>query len=148
VRCDDPASWRLLKRKGIPVSDDLGYALLHNPVHMLGMEAPASILGAALLGQPAAQLEPRFDVQARATHDLPAGTRLAMGARHTLPGLDAQIGPVQPLGPDAPLPYYLLPGCRLTADVPARALVVGAMVEPPAGSALWRLRAEQDRLFG
>lgn len=146
VRCDDPASWRLLKRKGIPVSDDLAYAMLHNPVHLLGMEAPASILGAALLDVPAVELRPRFDVQARATRELRAGTRLEMGAGHALPGVVAEIGPAQPLGPNAPVPYYLAAGCRLKSDVPTGALLVGAMVEPPVDSALWRLRAEQDTL--
>ena len=43
VRCDDAASWRVLKGKGIPVSADGATALLHNPVHLLGIEAPMSL---------------------------------------------------------------------------------------------------------
>jgi predicted homoserine dehydrogenase-like protein len=147
VRADDRASWELLKGKGIPVSDDLGYALVHNPVHLLGMEAPLSILGAAQLGLPAAPLRPLFDVQARATRDLRAGSWLEIGARHSVPGVDAVIGPAGPVVPRAPVPYYLAAGCRLTADVPAGALISVEAIEPPAASTLWRLRAEQDRLL-
>jgi predicted homoserine dehydrogenase-like protein len=45
------------------------------------------------------------------------------------------------------VPYYLAAGCRLTADVPAGALISVEAIEPPAASTLWRLRAEQDRLL-
>jgi predicted homoserine dehydrogenase-like protein len=38
-------------------------------------------------------------------------------------------------------------GCRLRADVPAQATITPAMVESPADSVLWRLRAEQDARF-
>jgi predicted homoserine dehydrogenase-like protein len=147
VRCDDPAAWRVLRAKGIPTSDDLGCALLHNPVHLLGVEAPASILAAVLSGLPAATLQPAHDLVARATRALRAGERLAIGARHTIPGVEALIVPAQPAGAAAPLPYYMLAGCTLRAPVHAGAILTRAMVEPPADSTLWALRAEQDRRF-
>jgi len=147
VRCDDAASWRVLNGKGIPVSADGGTALLHNPVHLLGIEAPMSLLGAGLLHAPAAALLPRCDLVARALRALPAGSTLAIGERHAIEGIAAEIVAAAPLADDAPLPYYLAAGCRLRADVPAGAALTRAMVEPPADSALWQLRAEQDAYF-
>lgn len=147
VRCDDAASWRVLKDKGIPVSADGGTALLHNPVHLLGIEAPMSLLGAGLLHAPAAALLPRCDLVARTLRALSAGSTLAIGERHAIEGIAAEIVAAAPLGDDAPLPYYLAAGCRLRADVPAGAALTRAMVEPPADSTLWQLRAEQDAYF-
>ena len=143
VRCDDKATWEVLKEKGIPVSDDGEYGLLHNPVHLLGIEAPVSVMSAALLGIPAARLEPRFDMHARATQLLPKNTLLRIGERHTIPGVEALIAPTQA----APVPYYMLSNAKLTRDVPPGTLITRDMVEPPAGSVLWRLREEQDRRF-
>jgi predicted homoserine dehydrogenase-like protein len=129
VRCDDAATWRVLKGKGIPVSEDGGTALLHNPVHLLGIEAPMSLFNAGLL------------------HALAAGSTLTIGMRHAVDGLRPEIVDAAPLADDAPLPYYLAAGCRLRRDVPAGAAITPAMVEAPADSALWRLRAEQDAHF-
>jgi len=149
VRCDDAATWRVLKGKGIPVSEDGATALLHNPVHLLGIEAPMSLFNAALLHAPAAALLPRCDLIARAGRALAAGSALALGARHAVDGLRPEIVDAAPLADDTPLPYYLAAGCRLRRDVPAGAAITRAMIEPPADSALWRLRAEQDaRFFG
>lgn len=147
VRCDDRLTWQVLKEKGIPVSEDGGYALLHNPVHLLGIEAPASVLSAALLGLPAARLEPRFDMHARATRPLSRGTLLQIGERHAIPGIEALIAPAGAVRGSAAVPYYMTAGARLTADVAPGAVIARHMVEPPAGSALWRLREAQDARF-
>jgi predicted homoserine dehydrogenase-like protein len=147
VRCDDAATWQLLRGKGIPVSADGGTALLHNPVHLLGIEAPMSLLNAGLLHAPAAALLPRYDLVARASRALAAGTRLTIGARHAVDGIAPMIVAAAPIADDSPLPYYMAAGCRLRADVPAQAAITPAMVEPPADSVLWRLRVEQDARF-
>jgi predicted homoserine dehydrogenase-like protein len=147
VRCDDAATWRVLKGKGIPVSEDGGTALLHNPVHLLGIEAPMSLFNAGLLHAPAAALLPRCDLVARAARALAAGSTLTIGMRHAVDGLRPEIVDAAPLADDAPLPYYLAAGCRLRRDVAAGATITPAMVEAPADSALWRLRAEQDAHF-
>ncbi len=147
VRCDDAATWQLLRGKGIPVSEDGGTALLHNPVHLLGIEAPMSLLNAGLLRAPAAALLPRCDLVARASRALAAGTSLTIGARHAIDGIAPMIVEAAAVADDSPLPYYMAAGCRLRADVPAQAAITRAMVEPPADSVLWRLRAEQDAHF-
>jgi predicted homoserine dehydrogenase-like protein len=148
VRCDDPATWRVLAGKGIPTSNDHGYALLHNPVHLLGIEAPASLLAAGLFGVLAATLRPVCDLAARTCRPLAAGASLAIAERHAVDGIAPLIVDAGPVRDDGPLPYYMAAGCRLRADVAAGATITRAMVEPPADAALWRLRSEQDaRVF-
>ncbi len=147
VRCDDASTWQVLKGKGIPVSADGATALLHNPVHLLGIEAPMSLFSAGLLHAPAAALQPRCDLVARAQRALAAGTALTIGTRHAIDGLTPELADAAPLGDDRALPYYLAAGCRLRVDVPAGATISRAMVEAPTESVLWQLRAEQDALF-
>lgn len=147
VRCDDRASWELLRRKGIPVSDEGGYALLHNPVHLLGIEAPLSLLAAVHLGAPTARLRPLWDMHARATRLLGAGTVLRIGERHAIPGVETFLAQAQPVRAHAPVPYYMAAGCTLTQPIEPGAVLTRDKLEPPAGSALWRLRAEQDERF-
>jgi predicted homoserine dehydrogenase-like protein len=147
VRCDDAATWALLKGKGIPSSADGRCALLHNPVHLLGIEAPITLLQAAALRQPAARLAPRCDLVARTERPLAAGTTLALGERHAVFGVAPELAEAAPARDAHPVPYYLAAGCRLRADAPAGALVTRAMLEVPADSALWRLRDEQDAKF-
>ena len=79
VEAPDPATGRLLAGKGIPGAAEGRYLLLHNPVHLLGVEAVASVLaaarGAAPLGDE--EVRPRFDLAARAARDIAAGEVLA-----------------------------------------------------------------------
>jgi predicted homoserine dehydrogenase-like protein len=147
VRCDDAPTWRVLRGKGIPVSADGATALLHNPVHLLGIEAPMSLFSAGLLHAPAAALRPRCDLVARASRALAAGTLLSIGARHAVDGITPELVDAAPLADDRPLPYYLAAGCRLRVDVAAGAPITRAVIEAPADSVLWRLRAEQDAHF-
>jgi predicted homoserine dehydrogenase-like protein len=147
VRCDDRSSWEVLRKKGIPVSGEGGYALLHNPVHLLGIEAPLSLLAAVHLGAPAARLRPLWDMHARATRPLGAGTVLRVGERHAIPGVETFLARAQPVGTRAAVPYYMAAGCTLTRPIEPGALLTRDKLEPPAGSALWRLRAEQDARF-
>src|SRR5690606_32095311 len=50
ARTPDPATGQLFKEKGIPVSADNSRVLVHNPVHLLGAEAPMSVLSACRAG--------------------------------------------------------------------------------------------------
>ncbi len=147
VRCDDAATWRVLRNKGIPSSADGRYALLHNPVHLLGIEAPMSLWTCLALKQPAARLQPRYDVVARAQARLRAGTRLALGPRHTIASVDPLLVPARPIDDDVPLPYYMAAEQVLCRDVAAGAAITKADVQEPAHSVLWRLRREQDGRF-
>jgi len=146
VELADERTGALFAGKGIPVSRDRRRALIYNPSHLLGVEAPVSILAAARLGHSIldADYALRCDLLARAQRDMPAGTTLAIeGNRHAVPGLEPLLMPATPDGPEAPLPYYMAVGRRLARAVSAGALLTFADVEAPSGSALWRLRAEQ-----
>lgn len=145
----DAQTARLFAEKGIPVSADGERFLIGNPVHLLGAEAPMSILSACRAGKSTAgeDVRPRVDLTARATGDIAAGTRFELGWRHAVGGVVAQMTSARALGADAAVPHYLLPGGRARVDIPAGTVVTGAMIEPPADSVLWRLRREQDALF-
>jgi predicted homoserine dehydrogenase-like protein len=150
VELADQRTGALFAGKGIPVSRDLRRALIYNPSHLLGVEAPISAMAAGRLGHaiPAEGYRPMVDLVARAARDLPAGHLLAMeGNRHAVPGLDALVLPARPARGDAPAPYYLAVGQRLRRPVAAGAMLRCEDLDLPAESLLWRLRAEQDAMF-
>ena len=66
---------------------------------------------------------------------------------HSVDGLEPLLVDAVPIGEGRPLPYYMAVGRTLVRDVPPGAVITPSMVEPPGTSALWRLRAEQDRAF-
>lgn len=147
VRSDDPSTWRILRDKGIPMSDDLSVGLLHNPIHLLGIEAPVSLLRAIKSGQPGGLLRPRYDLLARTTKDLKAGQTLAMGARHSIIGLQAELLPAQAVTPTTPVPFYMAANQQLQTDLNAGQVLRTEHLVAPKHSTLWSLRAEQDRHF-
>jgi predicted homoserine dehydrogenase-like protein len=147
VRCDDRDTWRVLAEKGIPTSADGRCAMLHNPVHLLGIEAPITLLQSMALKRPAATLQPRVDLVGRAATKLLAGTLLEAGERHSIPGVEPELADAAPARGANAVPFYMVQGCRLTKDVAAGALLTREALEPPADSALWRLREEQDAKF-
>jgi len=148
VACKDPATWRTLGDKGIPVSADTGYALLYNPQHLLGVEAPISILSAVLLGQSTggAEVAHRCDLVARAARDFAAGEALTITDHHhhEVAGLEPMlVEPAKATG-DNPLPYYMAVERELTRAVAAGEIITSDMVTRDEKSTLWSLRAEQD----
>jgi predicted homoserine dehydrogenase-like protein len=148
VRCEDRESWRMLRDKGHPVTADAGHAMLYNPQHLLGIEAPLSLLQAVLLGNAAGgPPRQRYDLVARAARDWRAGEVLAIddAHHHEVHGLDPLLLPAAPVTAGNPVPYYMAVEQRLTRDVPAGALITRDMVEPPQDSDLWRLRADLER---
>lgn len=151
VRCDNAETWDVLRGKGIPVARSGSHAMLYNPSHLLGVEAPISILSAVLLGHPTggAAPEPVVDLVAQADRDWKAGETLAITDHHhhEVAGLDPLLIDAASATPGNPAPYYMAAGSRLTRDVPAGTVVTIDMIEPPADAVLWRLRAEQDALF-
>ena len=152
VRCDNAETWEVLRGKGIPVSRSGSHAMLYNPSHLLGVEAPISILSAALLGHPTggAAPTPVVDLVARTNRAWRAGEVLEITDHHhhEVAGLDPMLIDAAPATAANPAPYYMAAGRPLTRDVPAGSAVTVDMIDPPDGSALWRLRAEQDETFG
>jgi len=147
VACDDPVAWKVIAAKGIPVSADGRFALVHNPVHLLGLEAPYTLFGAAFLGHAATRERPVCDMVARAATELPAGRVLTLAERHEIRGLVPMLVDASPAAAAAAVPYYMAGGCTLKRTVSAGATLTVDDLERPAGSTLWQLRAEQDRVF-
>jgi len=95
--------------KGIPVSRDGRYLLMHNPVHLLALEAIASVL-AAVRGRRSSgggDVRQRFDLVARAERDVRSGETQELAPGHAIAGTAPLLLPARALGPDAPVPYYL-----------------------------------------
>ena len=151
VRLPDRQTWSVLKGKGIPVSRRGDYALLYNPSHLLGVEAPVSILSACLLGLPTGGLEPRpvVDLVARTSCDWRAGEALAITDHHhhEAAGLEPLLVDAAPAVEGNPLPYYMATGETLTRNVAKGSVIAADMVAAPTDSGLWALRAEQDEHF-
>jgi len=150
VELADEKTGALFHGKGIPVSRNRRYGLAYNPSHLLGVEAPISIVAAARLRHDMldADYRPVCDLVARAERDLPAGHRLdIVGLRHAVPNLEPLLLDAAPARGSAPLPYYMSVGRTLARPVRKGDFVTAADVEQPEGSVLWRLRAEQDALF-
>jgi len=143
----DRRTGELLAGKGIPVSRDRMRAMIYNPSHLLGVEAPISVMAAARLGHSIidAGYGQRVDLVARVSRDLPVGHVLAIeGTRHAVPGLEAALAPAEPVRAGTTIPYYMAVGRRLSRAVPAGTVLRVDDVEAPSASALWALRQEGD----
>ena len=151
VRIPDEDTGRLFSAKGMPVSTDATHLLAYNPTHLLGVEAALSVIMPHRLGLPTGSgtVAPVCDVAMRATMDLEAGMVLDDHGHHHhhIEGVEALLVDNAPLAGSPALPYFMAMGCTLTADVAKGAVIPPSAVARPAGSALWTLREEQDRLF-
>ncbi|MGE5510320.1 MAG: hypothetical protein ACM31O_03600 [Bacteroidota bacterium] len=150
VEWADARTGALFRGKGIPVSQDGRYGLIYNPSHLLGVEAPITIMAAARLSHSVLdeRYRPVADVTARAMRDLPAGHKLdIVGTRHAVPDLEPGLTPARPAAGRNPLPYYMAVGRTLVRPVSKGEAITADCVSQPGGSALWSLRAEQDRLL-
>lgn len=149
VRCEDAETWKVLAGKGHTLSRNGKAAMLWLPRHLLGLEAPISMLdavvnGAAVAGSP----KPVVDLVGRTTKALAKGTVLeAEGHHHTIDGVGPELVDAAPLGPARAAPYYLIANRRLLRDLPANAPVTLADVEIDEAAPLYRMRCEQDALF-
>jgi predicted homoserine dehydrogenase-like protein len=150
VRWPDAATGALLRGKGIPTTADDKYGLVYNPSHLLGVEAPMSVMAAARLDNTMVDdtYRPVVDLTAIAEQPMSAGTRLEIvGNRHVVPGLEPRLTPATAIGGAAPLPYYLAVGCELARDLSPGDTLTTDHVIAPEGSRLWALRREQDSTF-
>ena len=150
VACDDEETWRVLKEKGVPVSRNGNTALIYYPAHYLGFEALFSVLSVGILGLPTGSDNPtpRYDVVARATREVPAGTQLkAEGHHHVVDGFEGVIRPARRIDENIQLPYYMADGMTLNRTVRAGEMLTAEMLEVNEASVLWALRKEQDDVF-
>jgi predicted homoserine dehydrogenase-like protein len=150
----------MMIQKGLVANSRQTAMLIYRPHHLCGAETAMSILCAGLLGVPtgSAEVLPLVDMVATADQDWAAGEWLggpgaAKGPKNLgyHPGLRATMVPGFSLSGDraapAPVPFFMLEGCRLAANVPCGAAITKDMVVRPADSVLWDLRQQQDRQF-
>ncbi|MGP9663164.1 NAD(P)H-dependent oxidoreductase [Halomonas sp. AOP22-C1-8] len=150
VRCEDPHVWTLLRDKGHVLSRSGNSAMVYLPRHLLGLEAPISLLDVVLNGLTSGgghATTPKFDLTARATQAIKAGQRLEMKGHHRhIEGLRPEIHPAAALSDDAKVPFYLLPGAEVIRDIaPNQPITLADVTLPP--SRLHKLRLKQDKLF-
>ena len=150
VEWADAKTGALFRGKGIPVCSNDRYGLVYNPSHLLGVEAPITIMAAARLNHSVVdeRYRPVVDLTARAMRDLPAGHRLEIvGTRHAVPDLEPGLTPAMSVSGGNPLPYYMAVNRTLTRAVRKGDAITAECVAAPGSSVLWSLRAEQDRSF-
>lgn len=150
VRCEDPHVWTLLRDKGHVLSHSGNSAMIYLPRHLLGLEAPISLLDVVINGQTSGgghATKPRFDLTARATQHMKAGQHLEMRGHHRhIEGLRPELHPAAALAPEAKVPFYLLPGAQVIRDIAPNQPITLADVALPE-STLKQLREKQDQLF-
>lgn len=149
VRCEDAETWQVLAGKGHTMSRSGDAAMLWLPRHLLGLEAPISLLDAVVNGiSIAGRPKPVVDLVGRTTKALAKGTVLnAEGHHHTIDGVGPELIDAAPLDPDRPAPYYLIAGRRLTRDLPAGASVTPGDLEMDETAPLLAMRRRQDAMF-
>ena len=150
VANDDAVSREVMIRKGLVANSRRSAMLLYRPYHLCGAETAMSILCAGLLQVPtgSAEVLPRVDIVAMAARDFQADE--VLGSPGTLGwnrDLRASMVPAFPLSDDGPVPFFMLEGNQLAKDVPAGTTITLDMIAPPADSALWSLRRQQDAHF-
>lgn len=156
VRGSPDSVWQSLARKGMPsyiAPSGTTYMMLYNPQHLLGVEAPLSILSAVRLGKSTggARPVPRSDLVAVADRDLVAGEVLALGAGHGVGCLEPRLAPPQRStvqGSDGKgyVPYYLAAGHVMARDVVKGDALVLDDVMVPRDTTLFKLRQQQEAI--
>ncbi|NBO16070.1 MAG: hypothetical protein EBV20_13240 [Betaproteobacteria bacterium] len=149
IEAPDEATGRLFAAKGMPTCPQGRYVLIHNPVHLLGAEAAMSILSAVKLRSSTGSrdVRPVVDLIGVTDRDLVVGEVLTIGTRHVIPGLSHRLEPACPLGPDAPLPYYMCAGASVVRPVKKGQVLRCSDVALDTQSPLYALRVSQDQHF-
>lgn len=149
VRCENAYSRAILHTKGLVPNRAGTAAVIYRPYHLCGVETPISIIAAARLGVPtgARETRPRWDLIAVVKRDLKRGTVIDRNLELT-EQLTSRYESWSRTHQEKLLPLTLCAGLRLTQDVVTGTLLTEAMVEIPQDSFLWRLRREQEEVFG
>ena len=150
VKCPERETWQFLKTKGHLVNSSGTHAMIFRPYHLLGVETATSVLTASHLKIPTGGMDPRprVDVGVRAIRTLPPGDRLTLEHDHSIAGVMPELLPVEKMASDSPIPYYMAAGNRLKLPVEEGRLITYGMIEHDPESCLWKLRRDQDELFG
>jgi len=148
VRCDNAKTWDLLRGKGHVVARNIKTAMLFIGQHTLGVEAPISILSAALLDLPTGAMAPApsVDLVARTARDFKQGEVLHITDphHHAVAGLEPELIRAERDQDESPLPYYMATGRPLLCDVKTGTVLTWGMVDIDQESRLYQLRQQQN----
>ena len=133
----------MLSSLGMPGTSDGRYMLIHNPMHLLGIEAILSVRSRSV----DFESSPRYDMVGSAKRDIKVGEVLELGERHTIKVLEHLMMPSQPISPAARIPYYLAEGRTVKEPVAAGTVITYGHLDMTQDSTLARLRMQQDKLF-
>jgi len=135
-----PRFQSVLRDKGAVHSKDGRRALLFRQYHLVGIEAPMSILKAVLLGEAtgAPLREPVAEVVAIAKADLPAGALLDGIGGRTVRG-EIERRAISDAG--RLLPLCMAGGVRLNRAVPKNTVLTLDMLDAPGSGFIWKLRS-------
>ena len=151
LKIPDAQTGALFRAKGMPTDPEGSHLLAYNPTHLLGIEAPLSIVLPHRLGLATGSGEVNHvcDVAMRANQDLPAGSHLTDHGDHhrRIAGIEAELLDYCQGSDTAPLPYFLAHGGTLTRSVKRGEIITRAHVQRAEGALLWKLRDEQDSLY-
>ena len=151
VRCDNAKTWNLLRGKGHVVARNTKTAMLFIGQHTLGVEAPMSILSAALLNLPTGALapEPMVDLVARTARDFKQGETLHITDphHHAVAGLEPELIRANPDQANSPVPYYMATDRKLLADVKRGTVLTWSMIDTDEASRLYQLRRQQNAIW-
>jgi predicted homoserine dehydrogenase-like protein len=147
VRCDNAYSNYILTTKGQIPNYDLSTAVLYRPYHLCGVETSTTILTAGLLNLDtgAQDYVPRFDLIKRAACDIEAGAVMGNDHDHRL---KAEIVPATKKAAGAAVPGHMVTGSKTKSLIRKGEIITYASIEEPRDSALWELRARQEKMFG
>ena len=151
VRCENSKTWELLRGKGHVVARNTKAAMLFIGQHTLGVEAPMSILSAALLNLPTGALapEPMVDLVARTARDFKQGETLQITDphHHAVAGLEPELIRANRDQANSPVPYYMATDRKLLADVKRGTVLTWSMIDTDEASRLYQLRRQQNAIW-
>ena len=149
----DAYSRHIMAYKGLHHNQGKSAMLIYRPYHLCGAETAMSVLCAGLLRVPTGsdRIEPHVDIISQAMRDFKAGEVIGVRDGTLAFGFSKDfrtvMAPAAPALPDSPIPYFMLYGNTVAVDIPKGAWITRSMIVPPADSALWALRDQQDALF-
>lgn len=145
VTSDNPKIMEYLRRKNGFMDPTGRYALIFRPHHLVGVEAPMTILKAVLYHEATGcvRAKPVVDVVAVAKRDIRKGELLNGVGGETVKGLIVEWPEASMNGY---LPYGMADGVNVKASVPKGAILTYDMLERQGQSFLWHLRGLQNIL--
>jgi predicted homoserine dehydrogenase-like protein len=146
VRCDNAYSNYILTTKGQIPNYDKSAVVIYRPYHLCGVETSSTLLCQGLLNidTGARDYLPSFDFVKAAARDIKKGEKL--GNDHDT-RMKAFMVPSTKKAAGSAVPAHLITGNAAKVDIRKGETITYSMIEEPAASVLWDLRAKQEKMF-